>query len=62
MKKFWVTVNSAKHPMPNPIYVAVYGDIQDALAYAHDYMLPSFGTYDVIICDKNMREIYRKRW
>lgn len=64
MKKFWVNVESAKHPRPDneQEYTAVYGKLQDAINYAWDYMLPSFGIYVVTICDENWNTVYCKKW
>lgn len=65
MKKFWVNVESAKHPHADNEreYTAVYGkDIHDAINYAWDYMTPSFGWSEVTICDENWNVIYSERW
>lgn len=62
MKKFWVNIESAKHPRDNRTYTAVYGTLQDALNYAWDYMLPSFGTYEVTVCDENWNTVYHNKW
>lgn len=64
MKKFWVNVDSAKHPRPDNEreYTAVYGDINDAVNYAWDYMTPSFGWSVVTIYDDNWNCVYRNRW
>jgi hypothetical protein len=62
--KFWVNVENAKHPRPDEerVYTAVYGDINDAVAYAQDYLLPSFGRYEITICDKNLNTVYHEIW
>ena len=64
MKKFWVNLESAKHPRPDDEqeYTAVYGNLQDAINYAWDYMLPRFGTYVVTICDENWNTVYCRKW
>ena len=64
MKKFWVNLESAKHPRPDneQEYTAVYGTLQDAINYAWDYMLPSFGIHVVTICDENWNTVYCKKW
>lgn len=57
-------MESAKHPHPDNEreYTAVYGTLQDAINYAWDYMLPSFGIYVVTICDENWNTVYCKKW
>lgn len=63
MKKFWVNVESAKHPHDTQTFTAVYGkDIHDAIGYAWDYLTPSFGVSIVTICDENWNVIYSERW
>ena len=65
MKKFWVNVEKAKHPRPDDKreYTAVYGvDINDAVSYAYDYLVPSFGIWEVTICAEDWRTIYHKIW
>ena len=63
-RKFWVNVENAKHPHDDNdrTFTAVYGDINDAVAYAWDYMTPSFGIHEVTICDKNWNVVYHRNW
>lgn len=62
--KFWVNVENVKHPHSDATrtFTAVYGDIHDAVAYAQDYLCPSFGRHEVTICDKNWNTVYHKIW
>lgn len=64
MAKFWVNVENAKHPHTDDerVYTAVYGDIHDAIAYAWNYMTPSFGLSEVTICDENWNTVYHNKW
>lgn len=65
MKKFWINVEDAKHPTPENerTYIAVYGDLQDAINYAWDYeTFQYFGWYVVTICDENWNIVYTDKW
>ena len=61
MKKFWVNVES-KENVENATFTACYGTLDNAIAYAYDYLCDhSFGWNYITICDETWNVVYREK-